>query len=123
MQTVPGGRPGADVIARGGNNTWAPDIIRVGDKYFLYYSAPGTQPKSAIGLLVGKTLDPSSPDYGWTDAGRVPHHRTVGGHRRFEEAVISQLSVTPTSHLGKGDAEGWRQGHQCYLIGDSCNRS
>ena len=26
---------------------WAPDIIRVGDKYFLYYSAPGTQPKSA----------------------------------------------------------------------------
>jgi arabinan endo-1,5-alpha-L-arabinosidase len=45
--------------------------MRVGDKYFLYYSAPGTQPKSAIGLLVGKTLDPSSPQYGWTDAGPV----------------------------------------------------
>ena len=55
---LPGGKPGPDVIARGGNNTWAPDVIRVGDKYFLYYSAPGTQPKSAIGLLVGKTLDP-----------------------------------------------------------------
>ena len=71
MQAVPGGKPGPDVIARGGNNTWAPDVIRVGDKYFLYYSAPGPQPKSAIGLLVGKTLDPESPDYKWGDGGPV----------------------------------------------------
>ena len=71
MQAVPGGRPGPDVIARGGNNTWAPDLIRVGDTYFLYYSAPGTQPKAAIGLLRGKTLDPASPDYKWEDAGPV----------------------------------------------------
>jgi beta-xylosidase len=71
MQAVPGGRPGADVIARGGNNTWAPDIIHVGDKYFLYYAAPGTQPKAAVGLLVGRTLDPSSPDYTWEDGGPV----------------------------------------------------
>ena len=68
---APGRPPGPDVIARGGNNTWAPDVIRVGDKYFVYYSAPGTQPKSAIGLLVGKTLDPESPDYKWEDAGPV----------------------------------------------------
>jgi len=71
MSAVPGGKPGPDVIARGGNNTWAPDLIRLGDKYFLYYSAPGTQPKAAIGLLVGKTLDPESPDYKWEDAGPV----------------------------------------------------
>jgi arabinan endo-1,5-alpha-L-arabinosidase len=71
MQSLPGGKPGADVIARGGNNTWAPDVIRAGDKYFIYYSAPGTQPKSAIGLLVGKTLDPNSPDYKWEDGGPV----------------------------------------------------
>jgi arabinan endo-1,5-alpha-L-arabinosidase len=71
MQSLPGGKPGPDVIARGGNNTWAPDVIRSGDKYFIYYSAPGTQPKSAIGLLVGKTLDPNSPDYKWEDGGPV----------------------------------------------------
>jgi arabinan endo-1,5-alpha-L-arabinosidase len=71
MQAVPGGRPGPDVLARGGNNTWAPDLIRAGDKYFLYYSAPGTQPKSAIGLLIGRTLDPESPDYKWEDGGPV----------------------------------------------------
>ena len=62
MQSLPGGKAGPDVIARGGTNTWAPDVIRSGDKYFIYYSAPGAQPKSAIGLLVGKTLDPDSPD-------------------------------------------------------------
>ena len=71
MQAVPGGKPGPEVLAKGGNNTWAPDIIRSGDRYFLYYSAPGPQPKSAIGLLVGKTLDPASPDYKWEDAGPV----------------------------------------------------
>ena len=71
MRAVPAGRPGPEVIAKGGNNTWAPDIIRSGDRYFLYYSAPGPQPKSAIGLLVGRTLDPDSPDYKWEDAGPV----------------------------------------------------
>jgi len=71
MASMPGGKPRPDVVARGGNNTWAPDVMKVGDRYFLYYSAPGTQPKSAIGLLVGKTLDPQAPDYGWNDAGPV----------------------------------------------------
>ena len=71
MQAVPGGKPGPDVIARGGNNSWAPDIIRSGDTYFLYYAAPGTQPKAAVGLLVGRTLDPASPDYKWEDGGPV----------------------------------------------------
>ena len=71
MTAVPGGKPGPDVLARGGNNTWAPDVIKSGDKYFVYYSAPGTQPKSAIGLLIGTTLDPQSPDYTWEDGGPV----------------------------------------------------
>src|SRR5690606_31117998 len=69
MDAVAGDR--ADVLEKGGNNTWAPDIIRSGDKYFLYYSAPATQPRSAIGLLVGTTLDPESPDYRWEDGGAV----------------------------------------------------
>ena len=71
MQALPGGKPGPEVLAKGGNNTWAPDVIKSGDKYFVYYSAPGTQPKSAIGLLVGATLDPESPNYKWEDGGPV----------------------------------------------------
>jgi arabinan endo-1,5-alpha-L-arabinosidase len=71
MQAVPGGRAGPAVLARGGSNTWAPDVIRVGDRFYVYYSAPATQPRSAIGLLIGKTLDPDSPDYKFEDAGPV----------------------------------------------------
>ncbi len=71
MSALPDGKPGPETIARGGNNTWAPDVIRLGDKYYVYYSAPGEQPKSAIGLLVGTTLDPKSPDYKWEDKGPV----------------------------------------------------
>ena len=63
--------PRQEVIAKGGTNTWAPDLMKIGDKWFLYYSAPGTQPKAAIGLLVGKTLDPESPDYKWEDGGPI----------------------------------------------------
>ncbi|HET9473694.1 MAG TPA: family 43 glycosylhydrolase [Steroidobacteraceae bacterium] len=71
MSAVPGGKAGPDVLARGGNNTWAPDVIHIGDQFFVYYSAPATQPRSAIGLLVGRTLDPESPDYRWEDRGPV----------------------------------------------------
>ena len=88
MQAVPGGRPGPDVIARGGNNSWAPDIIRVGDKYFLYYAAPGTQPKAAIGLLIGKTLDPASPDYKWEDGGPIVWSDGVEDSNAIDPGVL-----------------------------------
>jgi len=71
MAGLPGGRAGPEVLARGGGNTWAPDIIRVDDKVYVYYSAPATQPRSAVGLLIGRSLDPQSPDYKWQDGGPV----------------------------------------------------
>jgi len=71
MEGLPGGRAGDAVLARGGANTWAPDVIHIGDRFYIYFSAPGQQPKAAVGLLIGSTLDPESPDYGWTDGGPV----------------------------------------------------
>jgi arabinan endo-1,5-alpha-L-arabinosidase len=88
MQAVPGGKPGPDVIARGGNNTWAPDIIRSADRYFLYYAAPGPQPKAAIGLLVGRTLDPASPDYKWEDGGPVVWSDGVEDSNAIDPGVL-----------------------------------
>jgi arabinan endo-1,5-alpha-L-arabinosidase len=88
MSALPGGKPGADVLARGGNNTWAPDIIHIGDKFFVYYSAPGTQPKSAIGLLVGRTLDPDSPDYKWEDGGPVAWSDGVEDSNAIDPGVL-----------------------------------
>lgn len=105
MTAVPGGRPSPDVIARGGDNTWAPDLIRVGHKYFLYYSAPGTQPKSAIGLLVGTTLDPQSADYKWEDAGPVVWSDGVEDNNAIDPGVFhdptnGRLWLTYGSYFG-----------------------
>jgi arabinan endo-1,5-alpha-L-arabinosidase len=71
MSAVPGGKAGPEVLAKGGNNTWAPEVIQVGDEFFIYYSAPGTQPKSAIGLLVCPTLSPEAANYKCEDRGPV----------------------------------------------------
>ena len=105
MQAVPGGKPGAEVLARGGNNTWAPDIIHIGDKYFLYYSAPAAQPRSAIGLLVGKTLDPSSSDFAWTDGGPVAWSDGVEDSNAIDPGVLldptdGKLWLTYGSYFG-----------------------
>jgi len=54
------------------NNFWAPDIVRVNGKFFLYYSvsAFGKQ-TSAIGLASNATLDAAATNYLWHDAGAV----------------------------------------------------
>lgn len=51
---------------------WAPDISYHNGQYYLYYavSAFGKN-TSCIGLAVNKTLDNHSPDYHWTDLGKV----------------------------------------------------
>lgn len=56
----------------GTKGMWAPDISRFNDKYYLYYaySTFGSN-RSAIGLSTATTLDPDSPQYGWTDQGLV----------------------------------------------------
>ncbi|MHC1764399.1 MAG: arabinan endo-1,5-alpha-L-arabinosidase [Verrucomicrobiia bacterium] len=53
-------------------HTWAPDVIRISDRYLLYYSVStfGKQ-FSAIGLATNQTLDPLSPQWQWTDHGPV----------------------------------------------------
>lgn len=51
-------------------NFWAPDIIFMNDKYYLYYSCSqwGTM-TSTIGCVTNKTLNPNSPDFKWVDEG------------------------------------------------------
>lgn len=53
-------------------HTWAPDIIRHNGLYYLYYSVSTFgKNTSAIGVATAKTLDPDSPEFGWTDHGMV----------------------------------------------------
>ena len=50
----------------------APDVIHIGDRYYLYIAANiGAQPKAAINMIWNKTLDPDSPDYKWEEGGVV----------------------------------------------------
>jgi arabinan endo-1,5-alpha-L-arabinosidase len=104
MTAVPGGKPGAAVLARGGDNTWAPDVIHIGDKFFMYYSAPATQPRSAIGLLIGRTLDPQSPDYTWEDSGPVVWSDGIEDSNAIDPGVLlapdGKLWLTYGSYFG-----------------------
>ena len=51
---------------------WAPDIIRVNGKFFLYYSVSAWgQQTSAIGLASNGTLDSTSTNFLWHDEGPV----------------------------------------------------
>ena len=55
-----------------GSHVWAPDVIKVGDEYWLFYSYSTFGSKtSAIGLLTSATLDPQNPNYKWKDKGLV----------------------------------------------------
>ena len=49
---------------------WAPDIVKLNDKYYVYYSVSsfGSQ-RSVIGVAMNKTLDHTSKDYKWEDQG------------------------------------------------------
>jgi len=50
----------------------APDIIHIGDRYFMYVARNiGAQPRADINLIWSKSLDTNSPDYKWEEGGLV----------------------------------------------------
>ncbi len=49
----------------------APDVMKVGDRYYLYIAANSGPTKAEISLLTNKTLDPASPGYKWEEGGVV----------------------------------------------------
>lgn len=62
----------AAVPKNNGIDVWAPDILRVGDQFFLYYAVSSWGSfQSAIALATNTTLDPKDPNYRWLDRGIV----------------------------------------------------
>jgi len=53
---------------------WAPDVVRLDGKFYLYYAAStwGKQ-TSAIGLATNATLNPAAKNFQWRDVGEVIH--------------------------------------------------
>ncbi|KAI5795125.1 glycoside hydrolase family 43 protein [Geopyxis carbonaria] len=66
LGSVISGQSAIDLPGR--DDLWAPDVVRVGDTFYCYYSVStfGSQ-NSAIGVATSKTLLPGS----WTDHGAV----------------------------------------------------
>lgn len=56
----------------GAKGVWAPDVVRLNGRYYVYYSVStfGAQ-RSVIGLASNVTFDSASPDYQWVDEGIV----------------------------------------------------
>ena len=66
----------ADVMAgapgNNGTDVWAPDIIALNGKFYLYYAVSSWGSfVSAVGLATNTTLNPKDPAYAWTDRGIV----------------------------------------------------
>lgn len=68
---------------------WAPDIMKVGDQYLLYY-AVSTWGKitSAVGLATNPTLDPNDPNFHWTDQGVVVRTKEGDDYNALDPAVF-----------------------------------
>lgn len=68
---------------------WAPDIIRHKRTYRLYYSVSSFgKNSSAIGLATSPTLDPSHPDFKWTDQGIVIRSKRDDPYNAIDPHVI-----------------------------------
>lgn len=77
-------RQGARLPRRG----LAPDVIHIGDKYFLYIAANSGPTKADIYLLTNKTLDPNSPDYKWEEGGVVASSDGVEDCNAIDPGVL-----------------------------------
>lgn len=81
-QAVPGNR--------GGRDFWAPDVMKVGDRFLLYYSVStfGSR-NSVIALASNPTLDPDDPRYKWTDQGIIVQTSDQSNYNAIDPAIIS----------------------------------
>ena len=92
-------------VAHGGNGGLAPDVIHLGDRYFLYYATTRTQPRADIHVVSSKTLDPKSPDYKWEDGGIVASSDGVEDCNAIDPGVLldptdGKLWLTYGSYFG-----------------------
>src|SRR5215831_6016547 len=45
----------------------APDVMRIGDRYYLYTASNTAPTKADVRKIWTKSLDPASPDYKWSE--------------------------------------------------------
>ena len=83
-------RRGAPLPRRG----LAPDVIHIGDHYYLYIAANSGPTKADINLLTNRTLDPASPDYRWEEGGVVASSDGVEDCNAIDPGVFLDPTTT-----------------------------
>lgn len=80
---------------------WAPDVFFLNGRYCVYYavSTLGSQ-QSGIGLVTSPTLDPSDPNYLWTDQGPVIISTNGSAYNTIDPAVTFDASGNPWMVFG-----------------------
>jgi arabinan endo-1,5-alpha-L-arabinosidase len=83
----------------------APDVIRIGDRYYLYYATSRRQPQADVHMIWNKTLDPSSPDFKWEEGGIVASSDGLEDCNAIDPAVFldpvtSKMWLTYGSYFG-----------------------
>ncbi len=68
----------------------APDVIHIGDRYFMYISG--------VTMISSKTLDPNSPDYKWDDGG------IIAGYESPDDFINP---IDPGAFLDPTDGRFW----------------
>lgn len=67
---------------------WAPDIIKLGDRWAIFYSVSSFgKNTSAIGLTTNRTLNSFSTDYAWRDEGIVVQTRATDNFNAIDAAL------------------------------------
>ena len=91
-----------NVVPNFENHIWAPDVIHKNGLYYLYYSVSAfAKNTSAIGVVTTKSLDPSNPDYGWTDHGIViQSHPNRDMWNAIDSNIVFDENDTPWMAFG-----------------------
>src|SRR5579871_4873353 len=83
----------------------APDVIHIGERYYVYVAANSGPTKADINLITIKTLDPASPDYKWEEGGVVASSDGVEDSNAIDPGVFrdptdGKLWLTYGSYFG-----------------------
>ena len=80
----------------GANTMWAPEILRHGETYYLYYAVSTLgHNNSVIALATNTTLDPTAPGYRWVDQGKVVRSVPASDFNAIDPDVVQDTAGTP----------------------------
>jgi len=85
----------------GSTDFWAPDVVRLGGRYRIYYSVSTFGSNvSAIGVASNSTLDPGDPAYEWEDEGSVIESRGSDDFNAIDPCVAFDSAGDPWLAFG-----------------------